>query len=242
MGGVNGRQIITKSYPGASTTADKVANTKKLVEQDQVFGLLNFGGMPVALALSPYVREQKVPYLFPHTGAGQMDEQRYIFSSFPYYEDECRYMLSYLVNDRGYRKLAIVYADNVYGYLFRDALQAHSEALGYEVVASQVVKDMKPATLATEVAALQDTDPDAVIMALYVEQAQKLLQQKGLAGWEDVQMVSTGSLTDANTLNVACGYGEGTIGLAFYPDAATSMEPGVVQYRELMSQCHPGRT
>ncbi len=61
---------------------------------------------------------------------------------FPFYEDECRYMLKYLVNERGYRKLYIAYADNAYGYLFRDALRAGGAALGYEVVSEQAVVDM----------------------------------------------------------------------------------------------------
>lgn len=240
-GGIHGRQVTVISYPGAVTTADKVANAKKLIEEDKVFGIVNFGGMPLALALAPYVQQERVPYLFPHTGAGAIHGLRYVFTSFPFYEDECRYMLKYLVNERGYRKLAIAYADNAYGYLFRDALRAEGAALGYEVVSEQAVVDMNPATLATEVAALRDSGAEAVIMALYVEQAQKLLQEKGAIGWDNVQLVSTGPLTDANTLNVAGGHGEGTIGLNFYPDAATSEEHGIVAFRELMEKYHPGK-
>ncbi len=56
-----------------------------------------------------------------------------------------------------------------------------------------------------------------------------------------MQLVSTGPLTDANTLNVAGGHGEGTIGLNFYPDAATSEEHGIVAFRELMEKYHPGK-
>lgn len=240
-GGVHGREVKFISYPGAVTTADKVANAKKLIEEDQVFGIVNFGGMPLALALAPYVQEKQIPYLFPHTGAGAIHGLRYVFPSFPYYEDECRYMLKYLVNELGYQRLAIAYADNAYGYLFRDALRAESEALGYEVSAEQAIEDMNPTTLATEVTALRDSGAEAVIMALYVEQAQKLLEEKGAIGWDDVQLVSTGPLTDADTLDVPGGYGEGTIGLSFYPDAATSQEPGIVAFREVMEEYHPGK-
>ena len=102
-GGIHGRQVTVISYPGAVTTADKVANAKKLIEEDKVFGIVNFGGMPLALALAPYVQQERVPYLFPHTGAGAIHGLRYVFTSFPFYEDECRYMLKYLVNERGYR-------------------------------------------------------------------------------------------------------------------------------------------
>ena len=56
-----------------------------------------------------------------------------------------------------------------------------------------------------------------------------------------MQLVSTGPLTDANTLNVPGGHGEGTIGLNFYPDAATSEEHGIVAFRELMEEYHPGK-
>jgi len=240
-GGINGRLIEIRSYASTTAQAAKVASAQKLVEEDKVLGLYNFGGMPLALALAPYMEAQKVPYLFPHTGASGIGGLRYVFTSFPYYEDECRYMLKYLATDLGFERIGIVYADNVYGHLFRDQLHAQSDALGYEVVSEQAVASTTPATLATETQALKDADPDAVIMALYPAQAWKFLEEKGLLGWDDVQLVSSGPLTDANTLDVAGGHGEGTLGLAFYADPATSMEPGVVGYRQLMAAYHPGK-
>ncbi len=178
-GGIHGRQVTVISYPGAVTTADKVANAKKLIEEDKVFGIVNFGGMPLALASRSLCAAGASTLSLSAYRSWSHSRATLRFHLLSLYEDECRYMLKYLVNERGYRKLAIAYADNAYGYLFRDALRAEGAALGYEVVSEQAVVDMNPATLATEVAALRDSGAEAVIMALYVEQAQKLLQEKG---------------------------------------------------------------
>ena len=72
---------------------------------------------------------------------------------------------------------------------------------------------MKPVDLIKEVQELKRVAPDALLMALYVEQAQKTLEAKGKLDWRNVTLVSTGPLTDEQHLNVVGGYGEGTIGL-----------------------------
>jgi branched-chain amino acid transport system substrate-binding protein len=240
-GGVRGRTLQILGYVRKGGATEGVANAKRLVEVDKVFCLFNFSSMPLAMALAPYVMEKKVPYLFPHQGSATLDKKRYIFTSYPYYEDECEIMLQYLAKKRGFKKIAILYADNAYGRIFRDKLREYAGRVGYETAGEQAIKEMKPADLTNEMKALQKDAPNALIMALYPEQAKKALEAKGALAWKDVTMVSTGPLTDEDYLNVEGGHGEGTIGLCLYPDPSVNAEPGIVEYRKVMAKYHPGK-
>src|ERR1700686_259195 len=57
-GGIHGRKLATHSYSrnGCATVNDAVANAKRLVEEDRVFALLNFGG-PASVTLASYAAE-----------------------------------------------------------------------------------------------------------------------------------------------------------------------------------------
>ncbi len=241
QGGIHGRKILLRSYERKGGFQEGLANAKRLVEEDKVFCLFNFGGMPLAMALTSYVTEKKVPYLFPHQGSDTLAGKRYIFTSYPFYKGEADIMLKYLSQTRGFKKIGIIYADNAYGHIFRDKLNGNSPRFGYQVVGEQPVKDMKPLELTKEVQGLKNAAPDALLMALYVEQAQKTIETKGKLDWRNVTLISTGPLTDEQHLNISGGYGEGTIGLCLYPDPVTSQEPGVIEYRERMKKYHPGK-
>ena len=59
-GGVNGRKIRLQ-FEGAQTPAESVAAVKKLVEQNEVFGLVLGSGSTGAAAAADYLREAQVP-------------------------------------------------------------------------------------------------------------------------------------------------------------------------------------
>ncbi|MGQ9646328.1 MAG: hypothetical protein ACUVWO_07320 [Thermodesulfobacteriota bacterium] len=100
---------------------------------------------------------------------------------------------------------------------------------------------MKPADSTRKVQEFKNAAADALLSALYVEQARKTMGAKGKLDWRNVTSISTGPLTDDQPLNVPGGYGEGTIGLCLYPDPETSQEPGVLEYREKMKKDYPSK-
>jgi branched-chain amino acid transport system substrate-binding protein len=238
QGGIHGRKLQAHGY---SKSSDSVAHAKRVIEQDKVFCIYNHGGSPTALALAPYVMEKRIPYLFPHEGILTKKDWRYVFTSFPRYEDEIELMYRYLAQTRGLKKIGIIFADNAYGQLFRDRLKEKANQLGYTVTGAQPVKDMNPADLMTEVLELKKGLPEAVIMAIYPAQAKRALEAKAKLDWRGVLMVSAGPLTDEDYLKVPGGHAEGTIGLCYYPDPNISQNPGVIEYREVMKKYYPGK-
>jgi ABC-type branched-subunit amino acid transport system substrate-binding protein len=104
------------------------------------------------------------------------------------------------------------------------------------------VTERKPGDLTETLRALRESKPDAVVLALYPEQAQAVMKARAALGWNDVRMVATGPLTDEQYLRVEGGSAEGTIGFCLYPDPNHDESPGVLDYRRLMARHYPGRS
>ncbi len=238
-GGVHGRLLVERSYSrGTENSVEKqLANVRRLVEEDEVFLLFNFGG-PGSVPIGAYAAEQAVPYLFPHTALLTIDGERYVYTSYPRYDGESRVMLRYLAEERGVKRIAVIYADNIYGQYFADRASELAVEFSYSVASLQPLP-RNPQDAISQMTALQDSDPDALIMALYPAGARKVVEAKSKLDW-DVRLVSSGPLTDEQYLNVEGGEAEGTLGFCYYPDPNESDAPGIVEYRELMSEYFPG--
>ena len=241
-GGIHGRRLVERSYPrkGGAAIDEGVDNARRLIEEDGVFLLFNMGG-PAAVRIAPLAMRHHVPYLFPHTALLTADADRYVFTSFPRYAGETAVMFAHLARTRGLTRLAIVPDENAYGSYFRDRLVQLAPSLGYQMVGAEGLTDRKPSDLTTAVDRLRPARPEAVILALYPEQAQAVMRAKAALGWRDVTMVATGPLTDEQYLNVEGGAAEGTVGFCLYPDPNQDQSAGVRAYRRLMAAHFPGR-
>ena len=241
-GGIHGHKLVERSYvrtqTGAAGDAEVLANVARLADQDHVLLLWNHGGT-ASMQIAPFAMAHKLPYMFPHTGLVDMDDARYVFTSFPHYDGETRMMVRYLARDRGMKRIGILYDPNAYGQFFRDHLRSLAAANGTVVAGEEAVEQTLPTDLTVQMKRLRESKPDAIVMALYPPQAKRVMEAKARLDWKDVRMVSTGPLTDEEYLNVPGGYAEGTLGLCYYPDPNQSDAPGVVAYRRLMAQYFP---
>lgn len=238
-GGIHGRRLVEKSYPRPreNVVEHMIANVERLVEQDRVFLLFNFGG-PGSVSVGEYAMEHDVPYFFPHTALLTVDGDRHVYTSYPRYEGESRVMLRYLAKTRGARRIAVIHADNIYGQYFVDRARDLAGELGYTFAGHEPLP-RNPDSARLQMEALREHEPDVVIMALYPAGARRVVEAKASLGWNDVRLVSSGPLTDEQYLNVEGGHAEGTLGFCHYPDPNESDAPGIVEYRDLMVRYFP---
>src|SRR3979409_576549 len=69
QGGVHGRKLELVSRDDGYDPDRSVVQTKKLIEEDQVFALIGAVGTPTALATVPISSARNVPFIGPFTGA-----------------------------------------------------------------------------------------------------------------------------------------------------------------------------
>jgi ABC-type branched-subunit amino acid transport system substrate-binding protein len=239
-GGVHGRRFVWPERRRRSgEPAEVVAVARQMIDDDRVFAVVNFSG-PAIGDIAAYARLRRVPLMFPHTALVSSQGERYLFTSFPRFEGEAEIMFRYLSRTRGLRRLAIAHDPNAYGLTFRDALDRHASRFGYTVTSAIPIASRRPMDLSAEMATLAASTPDAIVMALYPEQALALMQSRVRAK-STSRMVSVGPLTDEASLAIPDGSSDGTLGFCYYPDPQQSDAPGVVRYRAAMARAYPGR-
>lgn len=238
-GPVHGRRIAWTGYAraGGAAVEQAVANAHRLVREDGVFALVNFGG-PEAMTLAGFAARERVPLLFPHTVLFTSVGQRYVFTSLPHCAVEVPTTLR-LAAGRGLNRIALVRDVNAYGQTYQDLIARHAPESGCSLAGVAQVADRAPADLSAELASLVSAGADAVFMALYPGQARTLMAAKARLGWTGT-MIASGPLTDEQYLLAPDGAAEGTLGFCHYPDPDRSDEPGMAAYRAAIDRFHPG--
>lgn len=238
QGGIHGRKLVEHGYSRSRENyiEKQLENARRMVEEDGVFMLFNFGG-PASMRLGPYATETGVPYMFPHTALLTVDGVREVFTSYPRYDGETAVMLRYLAEDIGVERIGVIYANNAYGQYFASRAQLFSRELGYNVVGIETLPRNAP-DAAAQMQSLRELNADAVIMAVYPDGAKRVIEAKGEMNW-DVRLVSSGPLTDEQYFQPVKEFAEGTLGFCHYPSPMDSDEPGIVEYRELMARYYP---
>ena len=118
QGGVHGRQIKVVAYDDSYDPPMCLANTQKLIIDDQVFALFCYVGTPTTVKVLPLIEEARIPLLGMFTGANAMREpfSRYLINVRASYYQETGAAVRHLVNDLALRKIAVFYQYDAYGF------------------------------------------------------------------------------------------------------------------------------
>jgi ABC-type branched-subunit amino acid transport system substrate-binding protein len=117
-GGVHGRQIKVVAYDDGYDPPRCIANTQKLIIDDQVFALFCYVGTPTTVKVLSLIEEARIPLLGMFTGANALREpfSRYLINVRASYYQETGAAVGHLVHDLGLRKIAVFYQYDAYGF------------------------------------------------------------------------------------------------------------------------------
>jgi ABC-type branched-subunit amino acid transport system substrate-binding protein len=117
-GGIHGRTIKVIAYNDGYDPPMCLANTQRLIVEDQVFALFSYVGTPTTLKIIPLVEEAEIPLLGMFTGANALREplSRNIINVRASYYQETRAAVRHLVEDLGVGKIAVFYQYDAFGF------------------------------------------------------------------------------------------------------------------------------
>ncbi len=170
-GGVNGRTFGLKIYDDGYNPAPCVSNTIKLVENDDVFALLNYVGTPTTTRMLPLLKrfeERNIYLLFPFTGAEPLRSEpygKYVYNLRASYFDETEGLVNHLV-DMGRKRIAVFYQADAYGRNGWDGVRRALRTAGLELASEAAYRrgSTYDREYHEEVRIIQAGNPDAVIM------------------------------------------------------------------------------
>ncbi len=164
-GGVHGRQLELVSFNDSYEPDAAIANTTRLIYEDEVFALIGAVGTPTSRSATPIAREAGVPYIAPFTGAAFLRDPEWpnIVNLRASYNQETEEMVARLIGDLGITRIAVMYQDDSYG---RAGYGGVRQALALRNMTPVSVGLYPRNTLAVKTALLdlRKGSPEAVIM------------------------------------------------------------------------------
>jgi ABC-type branched-subunit amino acid transport system substrate-binding protein len=164
-GGVNGRSLQLVSYNDGYEPNDAIANTRRLIETDQVFALVGQVGTPTSRAVQPIATAAGVPFVGAFTGAGFLRDARLhnVINIRASYDQETEAWIRYIVDDLGLEKVSILYQDDSFG---RAGLSGVIQALDRrgKTLAAEGTYMRNTTAVKTAFLSIRKSQPDAVVM------------------------------------------------------------------------------
>ncbi|RPJ77315.1 MAG: hypothetical protein EHM15_00495 [Desulfobacteraceae bacterium] len=117
-GGVHGRSLRVVAYDDSYDPPMCLANTQKLIIEDQVFALFCYVGTPTTVKVLPLIEEARIPLLGMFTGANALREpfSRFLINVRASYYQETAAAVRHLIDDLGLKKIAVFYQYDAYGF------------------------------------------------------------------------------------------------------------------------------
>lgn len=125
-GGVDGRRLELISYNDGYEPETAIANTNRLIGEDEVFALIGEVGTPTSKAVQPIATERQVPFLGPFTGAAFLRDPALgnVVNVRASYYQETEAWIEHLTGDLGFSRIAILYQDDSFGRAGLKGVQA----------------------------------------------------------------------------------------------------------------------
>jgi len=164
-GGVHGRKLELISRDDGYDPDRSVAQTIKLIEEDQVFALIGAVGTPTTTATVPIATAKNVPFIGPFTGAAflRAPDLHNVVNIRASYAAEAEAWIKHLTDHLHVKSIAIFYQDDSFG---RDGLAGVKLALekrSMELTAEGTFERNTKA-VGSALRTLKRAEPEAVVM------------------------------------------------------------------------------
>ena len=238
-GGVHGRRLELVSLDDAYEPEAAIANTRTLIEQEQVFALIGAVGTPTSRSATPVAAESGVPYVAPFTGAAFLRDPQWenVINLRASYYQETEEMVERLTSDLGVERIAVMYQDDSFGRAgYRGALQA-LERRAMEPV-SLGVYTRNTTAVKSGLLDVRQGDPEAVIIVGAYQPVASVITWARVLGMNAVFI--TLSFVGSNALAEELGsYAPGVFATQVMPFPTDATVPAVAAYLEALSAHDP---
>jgi branched-chain amino acid transport system substrate-binding protein len=160
-GGIHGRTIDFITLDDRNDRKVAGANAVKLVNESNAVALFGFASATLSLDAMPVVKEKKVPFFAPFTGADAIHKQNgFVFVMRASYADELTKILEFWKNV-GVERVTVLHYDDEIGNQNFATVERIMKAAGKQAVSVKFDRngDVKP----EQIAAIVKSDPQVII-------------------------------------------------------------------------------
>jgi len=239
QGGIHGRKIKCVAYDDDYNPPLMISNVNRLIDKDRVFALIGLVGTPTTLTIVEQCEKQKIPLLFPFTGAIELRQpiRNYVLNLRPSYWDEGAAAVDYFIK-LGKRRIAVFYQNDAYGLNGRDGVERrlikYDLALAAEASYIRGVSDV-----VNQVQEIKKSNPDVVVMIGTADPCSAFILEAVRQGMKDV-LFSNVSFVGAHELAKRLPDCKAMVFVTqVLPSISDTSLPAVKEYRQLMQTFFP---
>jgi branched-chain amino acid transport system substrate-binding protein len=239
-GGVHGRKLTFVAIDDGYVPARSASASRRLVDQENVFALVNPIGTPNALAAMPYLQEKGVPMIGVHGYSPKLYDpaQKGVYGNWTPFAGQMRIMANFFYKRGEVKQLGMIYLNNEAGLSGLVGAEAAAKSKGQTLVSAAVpvgAPDYRSAILN-----LRDKGVTHLLMVLGPQDTAKAVTQAREAGWNP-QFGGHQATADPLTIQLGGKAIEGAFGVATsaLPDMDPVQWPGVKEYRESIVKLFP---
>lgn len=238
-GGVNGRTIELKSRDDGYDPEQTTTCFNSLIKDD-VFAMGMFVGTPTAAKYVPMAEAAKVPVVGLFTGAQMLYEplKHDIINVRASYFDETREQVDSLWQQRGVRKIAVIYQDDAFGKAVLDGVQ---HALARHQATPVALGTFQRNTLEVSVGlkSVRQSSPEAVILVGPYAPVAAILRQAHASGWHPL-FLTVSFVGTEGLIRAAASDAEGVVITQVVPSYESNDLPTIQLYRNALEKYMSG--
>jgi ABC-type branched-subunit amino acid transport system substrate-binding protein len=167
QGGIHGRRFRLVVKDDGYLPPRAVANTRELVERDNVFALTASLGTANVFAVRDYVIESQTVWITPLAGAdiwAGFRNLKYLFQVYPSYIEEGVYLTKYAAQNLKSKNFAVFYQNDLYGQQGALGIKRGIAQLTGTKLVRQVSVEVTDAEVAAQAQKLKESGADTVVL------------------------------------------------------------------------------
>ncbi|MDM0072702.1 ABC transporter substrate-binding protein [Variovorax sp. J31P207] len=202
-GGIHGRKLKLMALDDAFTPSKTVEQTRKLVEQENVFLMFASQGAAPNASVQKYLNAKKVPQLFVMSGSHIFqtpDKTPWTVPGLLSYYAESRAYASHILRDTPNARVGVLYQNDDFG---KDYLRGIKAGLGTQtskVMVAEQSYELTDPTVDSQVVALRAAGVDTLVMGTLSKQTSQAIRKIHDLGWKPTIYLSYISASVSPTL------------------------------------------
>jgi ABC-type branched-subunit amino acid transport system substrate-binding protein len=246
QGGVNGRKIKLISLDDGYSPPKTVEHHRRLVESDEVLGVVGTMGTPTNSAIVKYMNMKSVPHIFLASGASKWGDFRsspWTMGWYPTYRSEGTIYGTYIRDTMKDAKIAILSQNDDYGKDFVAGFKAGLGEAADKLIVKELTYEVSEPTIDSQIVTLKASGANVLFSASTAKAAAQTIKKTAELDWHPTHFLAQNANSISTVLAPAgLGNAVGLISTAYIKDPVDPQfanDDGMKWYLAFMKKYYP---
>jgi ABC-type branched-subunit amino acid transport system substrate-binding protein len=246
QGGVNGRKIRLISLDDGYSPPKTVEHHRRLVESDEVMGIVGTMGTPTNSAIVKYMNAKSVPHIFLASGASKWGDHKsspWTMGWYPTYRSEGVIYGNYIRENMKDAKIAILSQNDDYGKDFVNGFKAGLGEAAGKLIVKELTYEVSEPTVDSQIVNLKASGANVLFSASTAKAAAQTIKKAAELDWKPTHFLVQNANSIATVLTPAgLNNAVGLISTAYIKDPVDPQftnDEGMKWYLAFMKKYYP---